>query len=439
METTCSHFELKMNNLKNNLHQSQQKCSTPWSWIPTLYLAEGLPYVAVVTIAGIMYKRLGISNADITLYTGWLYLPWVIKPFWSPFVDLFKTKRQWIVAMQLLIGAGFAGIAFTIPVSFFFQITLAFFWLLAFCSATHDIAADGFYMLALESDTQAKFVGIRSTFYRLATIFGQGILVILAGTLENMTKNISLSWSITFIVLSALFFCFGIFHKFFLPKPDNDLPAANVTAKTAIKDFINTFVTFFKKRYIFRALLFLLTFRFSEAQVLAILKLFLIDDREKGGLGLTTDQMGLSYGTIGIIALTIGGIIGGYAASKGGLKKWILPMTLSLLLPTAVFIYLAYSQTGNLLIINICIFIEQFGYGFGFTAYVLYMMHFADGKHKTSHYAICTGFMALGMMLPGMFSGWLQEMIGYANFFNWAMICGIVPLIAVMLLRFEKK
>ncbi|MCL2072393.1 MAG: MFS transporter [Marinilabiliaceae bacterium] len=410
-----------------------------WSWIPTLYLAEGLPYVAVVTIAGIMYKKLGISNFDITLYTGWLYLPWVIKPFWSPFVDLYKTKRQWIIAMQLLIGVGFAGIAFTIPATFFFQATLAFFWLLSFCSATHDIAADGFYLLALDSKNQAKFVGIRSTFYRLATILGQGILIIIAGTIEKTTDNPRLAWSVTFIVLAIIFLLFSFYHKIFLPKPDSDSPAVNISAKILLKNFANTFVSFFTKPGIVRALFFLLTFRFSESQTLAILKLFLIDGRDKGGLGMTTSEVGFTYGTIGIIALTIGGIVGGYAASKGGLKKWIWFMTLSLLLPTVVYVYLAYSQTCNMLIINISIFVEQFGYGFGFTAYLLYMMHFSDGKQKTSHYAICTGFMALGMMLPGMFSGWLQELIGYTNFFIWAVLCGILPACAVLLLRLPEK
>jgi len=419
--------------------KKDRKSTSPWTWIPTLYLAEGLPYVAVVTIAGIMYKRMGISNADITLYTGWLYLPWVIKPFWSPFVDLLKTKRKWIIAMQLIIGVGFAGVAFTIPVSFFFQATLAFFWLMAFSSATHDIAADGFYMLALDSKSQAKFVGIRSTFYRFATIIGQGVLVIFAGALEIATESIPLSWSIVFIVLSGLFFGFAFYHRLFLPKPDNDKPSGIVTFKSVIKDFVFTFVEFFKKPGIGRAILFLLTFRFSEAQVLAILKLFLIDSKESGGLGLTTGEVGLTYGTIGILALTCGGIIGGYTISKGGLKKWLWPMSLCMLLPTILFVYLAYSQTSNFVIINSCVFIEQFGYGFGFTAYMLYMMYFADGKHKTSHYAICTGFMALGMMIPGMFSGWLQELLGYMKFFIWTMICIVVPIIAVALLKIDVK
>ncbi len=609
----------------------QKKNKSPWAWVPSLYLAEGLPYVAVMTISVIMYKRMGISNTDIALYTSWLYLPWVIKPFWSPFVDLLKTKRWWIVSMQLLIGAGFAGIAFSIPVPFFFQATLAFFWLLAFSSATHDIAADGFYMLGLDTNTQAKFVGIRSTFYRIATIMGQGVLIILAGLLESATGmepvrieveaspqytqsslfienktditaqegelrfvtdgktihigtfgldkdslnafleeinkmnrengfivkekekldadgnlneswwtanvskplgnrirnsfgekkeiktdddiagnigvasvwlskspepgkevilnttmnrgdksislmsgerlsfnetnwnkpallvfqldpklttattaeykglsgNIAFAWSVTFFVLAGLFILFSFYHKFALPKPDSDKPTAHVTARTISKDFIDTFVTFFKKPGVGRAIFFMLTFRFSEAQALKLINPFLLDSRDIGGLGLTTGQVGLVYGTIGIIALTLGGIIGGFAAAKGGLKKWIWPMTISMLLTIATFVYLSFSQTESFVIINICIFIEQFGYGFGFTAYMLYLMYFSEGEQKTAHYAICTGFMALGMMLPGMFAGWLQELLGYNHFFIWVMICCIVPIIAVSLLKID--
>lgn len=600
-------------------------------WIPSLYLAEGLPYVAVMTVSVIMYKRMGVSNTDIALYTSWLYLPWVIKPFWSPFVDILKTKRWWIVVMQLLTGAAFAGIALTIPVPLFFQATLAFFWLLAFSSATHDIAADGFYMLALDTNSQAKFVGIRSTFYRVATIFGQGILIIIAGAIESATgmepvkitveasphcleqqivrpemygmmsqydgdmrfvtsanqvtiatdsvhkdsvrlfletidkhnqknnfyqkedktavgtqssgesrwtTNVSrplgkwikarfgeerevvemdyagnvgvtavwlsrcpergetfvlntspdrgdasisivkgerltfdatnwnkpayiafqldaklatvssaefkglsgnnrLAWTIAFVVLAALFVMFGLFHRVVLPKPDADRRALSVTVKGIVKDFGGAFVSFFRKADASRAVFFMLTYRFSEAQALKLVNPFLLDARNAGGLGLTTRQVGVAYGTVGIVALTLGGITGGYAAARGGLKKWLWPMSLSVLMLTAVFVFLSYTQTENFFIINACIFIEQLGYGFGFTAYMLYLIYFSEGEQKTSHYAICTGFMALGMMIPGMFAGWLQELIGYTNFFIWVMICTIVPLTAVALLKID--
>lgn len=416
---------------------NQTKRTSPWSWIPTLYFAEALPYVAVMTISVIMYKRLGISNTDIALYTSWLYLPWVIKPFWSPFVDLLKTKRWWVVTMQFLIGAGLAGIAFTIPMDHFFQVTLAVFWLVAFSSATHDIAADGFYMLALDSHDQAFYVGIRSTFYRIATIAGQGLLVMLAGALENSTGKIPFAWSITFLILAGLFIGLCLYHKYILPVPKSDKAAATVTASTIFKEFFATFVSFFRKKQALVAILFMLFYRFPEAQLVKLVTPFLIDPREVGGLGLTTSEIGLVYGTIGIIGLTLGGIIGGIVAAHGGLKKWLWPMALAITLPDLVFIYLSSALPESLLIINVCVFIEQFGYGFGFTAYMLYLIYFSDGEHKTAHYAICTAFMALGMMLPGMIAGWLQEQLGYINFFWWVMGCCLITLAVTAFLKID--
>ena len=605
---------------------AQGKKRTPWTWVPSLYLAEGLPYVAVNIVSVIMYKRMGISNADIALYTSMLYLPWVIKPIWSPLVDMLKTKRWWIVITQLVLAIGFACIALTIPASLFFKITLAFFWLLAFGSATHDIAADGFYMLGLNTNQQAKYVGIRSTFYRIATITGQGLLVILAGFLESssgrepvsvfieaspeysktifhlpeaieyknggdemhfvlgvdslqittqtydkdsldylldsvrisnlrygfvteedkkekskgwwssqvsdplgkwirdnfgeeisstaevsgsvavvplrlsmkpapgekivlntalkkgdksialiqgdhlvfnetnwdkpaymvfqadsklnsytsvdyegLSGNIPMAWSVTFFVLAGLFLVLSFYHRIILPRPDSDKPHDDIKPSVVLREFGETFASFFKKPQVGIALFFMLTFRFAEAQLLKLINPFLLDPIDKGGLGLTTGEVGFVYGTVGIIGLTLGGIIGGLAAAWGGLKKWVWPMTLSMLLTAATFLYLSFSQTDNMLIINICVFIEQFGYGFGFTAYMLYLIYFSDGKYKTAHYAICTGFMALGMMLPGMFAGWLQEQLGYNHFFLWVMICSVVPLIAVALLKVDPE
>lgn len=593
------------------------KKTSPWAWIPTLYFAEGLPYVAVMTISVIMYKRLGISNTDIALYTSWLYLPWVIKPFWSPFVDLLKTKRWWVVTMQLLVGAGLAGVAFTIPMPGFFQLTLAAFWLVAFSSATHDIAADGFYMLALNSHDQAMYVGIRSTFYRVATIVGQGLLIILAGALEvgtgletlemkveaspeytnelvmpstayeigtpknsedtyfvaspavaklgtkvtaedklqietlkaeikaynekngfihkeqktasslngeneldgfsqfikdtfgekratttthhgvcnvgvikvciseqpapgeeivlntalsggdksialiggerivftaenwnkpamvmvevdsklkkmttatykGVSGNIPLAWSITFFVLAGFFIAACLYHKYILPKPSTDKGAVDgqhSSPREIFSAFLETFRTFFQKKQAWIAIAFMLLYRLPEAQLVKLINPFLLDSIDKGGLGLTTGQVGWVYGTIGIIGLTIGGIIGGIVAAKGGLKKWLWPMAWSISLTCATFVYLSFFQPESLFVINLCVFIEQFGYGFGFTAYMLYMIYFSEGEYKTAHYAICTAFMALGMMLPGMMAGWLQELIGYNHFFVWVMIC----------------
>lgn len=413
------------------------KSTSPWAWIPTLYFAQGLPYVAVMTISVIMYKRLGISNADLAFYTGWLSLPWVIKPLWSPFIDLIKTKRWWITTMQLLIGAGLAGIAFTVPTSYFFQLTLAVFWLLAFSSATHDIAADGFYMLGLSSHEQALFVGIRSTFYRIATIAGQGLLIMLAGRLETSTQNIPFAWSITFMVLSGVFLALWGYHKFVLPRPHSDASAHQVSTSTLMHEFWATFVSFFRKEQAGIAILFMLLYRLPEAQLAKMSIPFLIDPIEQGGLGLTTEQIGWVQGTVGIIGLTLGGILGGIAVSHGGLKRWLWPMVWAISLPDIVYVYLSYVQPESLLLINTCVFIEQFGYGFGFTAYMLYLIYFANGEHKTAHYAICTAFMALGMMIPGMVAGWLQETMGYQHFFIWIMACTMATFGVTALLKID--
>ena len=413
------------------------KRTSPWAWIPTLYFAQGLPYVAVMTISVIMYKRLGISNADLAFYTGWLSLPWVIKPLWSPFIDLIKTKRWWITTMQLLIGAGLSGIAFTIPTSYFFQLTLAVFWLLAFSSATHDIAADGFYMLGLSSHEQALFVGIRSTFYRIATIAGQGLLIMLAGRLETSTQNIPFAWSITFMVLSGVFLALWGYHKFVLPRPHSDASAHQVSTSTLMHEFWATFVSFFRKEQAGIAILFMLLYRLPEAQLAKMSIPFLIDPIEQGGLGLTTEQIGWVQGTVGIIGLTLGGILGGIAVSHGGLKRWLWPMVWAISLPDIVYVYLSYVQPESLLLVNTCVFIEQFGYGFGFTAYMLYLIYFANGEHKTAHYAICTAFMALGMMIPGMIAGWLQETMGYQHFFIWIMACTMATFGVTALLKID--
>ena len=417
----------------------KKKTGSPWSWIPTLYFAEGLPYVAVMTVSVIMYKRFGLSNTDIALYTSWLYLPWVIQPFWSPFVDILKTKRWWIVAMQLLIGAGLAGIAFTLPTPFYLQASLAFFWLMAFSSATHDIAADGFYMLALDDSQQSFFVGIRSTFYRLAMISGQGLLIILAGSLEKSTGKIPLAWSITFFIMAGLFIAFMVYHRFLLPRPAEDTGKEAETPKMVLIEFGNTFKSFFTKKGIGLAIAFILLYRLAEAMLVKLASPFLLDAREIGGLGLGTQEVGLVYGTVGVIALTLGGIIGGIVASRNGLKHWLWPMALAITLPNAAYLLLSHYQPDSFLWVNIAVAIEQFGYGFGFTAYMLYLIYFSQGEHKTAHYSICTGFMALGMMLPGMAAGWIQEQLGYDRFFILIMLLTIPTLILIPFLKVDSE
>ena len=389
----------------------------PWAWVPTLYFAEGVPYVAVMTISLIMYKRLGLSNTDITLYTSWLYLPWVIKPLWSPFVDMLKTKRWWIITMQLLIGAALAGVAFTIPGPWWLQGSLCFFWLMAFSSATHDIAADGFYMLGLDQHEQAYFVGIRSTFYRIATIFSSGLLVGLAGALQVLTRNITYSWSLVFYLMAGLFIALWLYHSWALPKPAEDGERQQRSIAGIVNEFRQTVVTFFQKPQVWAGICFMLFYRMPEGLLAKVSALFLVDAGHNGGLGLSDGEYGLVQGTVGVIGLTLGGILGGIAASRDGLKRWLWPMVMAITLPDLVYVYLSYAMPSDLLVINVCVFIEQFGYGFGFSAYMLYLIYYSMGEHKTSHYALCTAFMALSMMIPGLFAGALQEAVGYQAFF----------------------
>ena len=410
---------------------TEAKKTNRWTWIPSLYFAEGLPFVAAMTVSVIMYKRLGISNAELAFFTSWLYLPWVIKPLWSPIVDILRTRRFWIVAMQLLIGAGFAAVALSLPADNFFRYSLAAFWLIAFSSATHDIAADGFYILGLSDHEQAWFVGIRNTFYRLAMITGQGILVMVAGYFEQTTGDTAYAWSIVFYLLTAVYIVLYAWHRRVLPRQDSDVAGEIRSLQDLLREFVATFVAFFSKKYIGRILAFLLLYRFAEAQLVKLAPPFLLDERSVGGLELATAEVGFVYGTIGVLMLTIGGLLGAYLAARHGLKYWMWWMAAAINLPNAVYIALAYLTPDSLLAVNLAVGLEQFGYGFGFTAYTLYMLYVARGAHSTAHFAICTGFMALGMMLPGMFSGWLQELLGYQHFFIWVVLAA-VPSFAVV-------
>lgn len=427
-----------------------KKLTSPWAWIPTLYFAEGIPYVAVMTISVILYKQMGLSNADITFYTSWLYLPWVIKPLWSPLVDLVKTKRWWILIMQLLIGAALGGVAFTIPTNFWLQGTLFFFWIMAFSSATHDIAADGYYMIALDEYEQSLFVGIRSTFYRLATIIGSGVLVMIAGALqERFGQSIPLSWSLMFYGACALFVALWLWHSAVLPRvKEGATTVVPVGKKQCLepeaeqKSMLGLIVDFFTKfpvKETVIGILFMLLYRMPEGLLAKVSALFLVDNTSVGGLGLTAEQYGLVQGTVGVIGLTLGGIIGGICAGVGGLKKWLWPMVCAITLPDAVYIYLSYCLPNNLYIVNACVFVEQFGYGFGFTAYMLYLIYYSRGNYKTSHYALCTAFMALSMMIPGLFAGQLQEAVGYQSFFLIVMACCIVTFIMAALIKIDPE
>jgi PAT family beta-lactamase induction signal transducer AmpG len=415
-----------------------EKRISPWFWIPTLYFAQGIPYFIVNNISVMMFTKMGVPNGDMAMFTSLLYLPWMIKPFWSPFVDIFKTKRWWTVVMQILMTVAFAFTIFSIPtptaemlatqttpISMFY-VTLILFVVTAFASATHDIAADGFYMLALKQNEQAAFVGIRSTFYRLSSIFGQGVLVALAGLIETNTGNIPMSWRITMIVTAVIFAICSLYHTFMLPRPTTDISSLKnekPTVGAIFMEFGRTFATYFKKSGVWLAIVFMLLYRLPEAFLIKMCMPFLVASKEMGGLGLSTAEVGVVYGTIGVLFLTIGGILGGLFASKLGLKKSLWTMAGCMTLPCLTFVYLAICQPESLVLTSIAIAIEQFGYGFGFTAYMLYMMYFSEGELKTSHYSICTAFMAMSMLIPGMFAGYIQEALGYVDFFWMVMIC----------------
>lgn len=424
---------------------------SPWVWVPTLYFAEGVPYFIVNNISVMMFTKMGVPNGDMAFFTTLLYFPWFLKGIWSPLVDVVRTKRWWIITMQALLTVLLILLTITLPrpsaqmiasgqtpISLF-TVTLVLFIIAAFASATHDIAADGYYMLAHSPSSQAAFIGIRSTFYRIASVFGQGVLVFIAGSIESRTGNIPYSWRITLGLSAIIFLMVTLYHTFFLPCADGDKPRGNTAAASSHQvkwsELTESFSTFIKKPNVLWAIAFMLLYRLPEGFLIKMCQPFLVHSTASGGLGLSTELVGLVYGTFGVIALLGGGIIGGIVASKRGLKRSLWIMATAITLPCVTFVYLAIWQPINVGIITLALCIEQFGYGFGFTAYMLYMMYFSEGEFKTSHYAICTAFMALSMMLPGFVAGYIQEAIGYVNFFWMVMVCCIATLGITFVIR----
>ena len=397
-----------------------------------------------------LFAKMGVPNDQLSFFTTLLYFPWFLKGLWSPFVDVLRTKRWWIIAMQALMTVLCILLTITLPhpaaetiaakatSAGLFRWTLVFFIIAAFASATHDIAADGYYMLAHDSKSQAAFVGIRSTFYRIASVFSQGVLVYIAGQIENRTGDIPMSWQVTLGVTSVLMLCVTLYHCFFLPCAAEDQPREVKDYRGAMRELRESFVTFFTKPGVGLAIAFMLLYRLSEGFLVKLSQPFLVDGRETfirdgkiigGGLALGTDTVGLLYGTIGVICLLVGGILGGIYISRRGLKRSIWLMAAALTLPSFVYCYLSMAQPESLWLIGAAVSFEQFGYGFGFTAYMLYMMHFSEGRYKTSHYAICTAFMALSMMIPGFVAGSLELAVGYSTFFWIANACSITTFI----------
>lgn len=424
--------------------------SSPWTWVPSLYFVEGVPYFLVNSISVMLFAKMGVPNDELTFFTTLLYFPWFLKGLWSPIVDVLRTKRWWVIAMQVLMTALCFLLAITLPSPDpatmaakstsvgLFRWTLLLFIITAFASATHDIAADGYYMLAHDQKSQAAFVGIRSTFYRIASIFSQGALVFIAGTIEERTDNIPLSWQLTIGLTGLILLLTTMYHLFFMPHPAEDTERKDQTVSSAMHELGRSFTTFFTKPGVWLAILFMLLYRLSEGFLVKLCQPFMLDAVETtirdgqiigGGLGLSTQTVGWLYGTIGVICLLIGGILGGIYISRQGLRKSLWIMALSLTLPSFVYVALSIYQPSDLWFISTCVGFEQFGYGFGFTAYMLYMMHFSEGEYKTSHFAICTAFMALSMMIPGFIAGKIEMAVGYTTFFWIANACSITTFI----------
>lgn len=415
--------------------QNHPKSPSPWTYISTLYFAQGVPNTVITTVAPILYKRLAISNEQITFWISIIKLPWVFKMLWAPFIDTNSTKRTWILTTQFAMFACLILTALSLQLPNFFTISLVVLSIAAFVSATCDIATDGFYMLALSNEQQAFFVGFRSLFFRIAMLFGSGFLVYLAGTLEKYFNNIQLAWTLTLGFAAILFLLLFTYHRFFLPKPNSDIPNQSTAENIP---FLQVIQSYFQKDKIGAILAFILLYRLGEAMLVTLASLFLLDPVDKGGLGLTTDTVGLVYGTFGVISLIAGGILGGLLISRYGLKKCLLPMALALNLPNIFYVYMAYAKPPLYLVYPL-VSLEQFGYGLGFTAFTVYLLNICKGEYKTSHYAISTGLMALGLMLPGAISGAIQKSIGYTSFFILVCLLTIPGMIAIFFIPLEEE
>ena len=410
---------------------------SPWVFVPTLYFAEGLPYIIINTVSVILYKKMGIDNAGIAFWTSWLYLPWVIKMFWGPLVDLYSTKRKWILSTQFSMAVCLFFAAYALNTGGYFFFSLLAFAACAFVSATHDIATDGFYMLALTKESQALFVGIRATFYRLAMIFGSGLLVYTAGRIETLTGSIQVSWITVIGAAGFVFVIVALYHIFALPFPTTDIKRSPHEAASDVP-FLEIFRSYFKQEKIVAIIAFILLYRFAEAMLLKLAPPFLLDTKGTGGLGLSTTQVGLAYGTVGMVCLVAGGILGGWLISKFGLRKCIWPMAITLHFPDLFYVYMAYAQP-DIGLTYVLVALEQFGYGLGFTAFMVYLLYASRGRYKTSHFAISTGIMALGMMLPGLISGYIQQAVGYKMFFVIVCILAIPGLLTILFIPKEEK
>jgi PAT family beta-lactamase induction signal transducer AmpG len=400
---------------------------SPAVWVPTLYFAEGLPFYAVGMMALIFYSRMGVDNRTITATVSLLGLPWSLKPLWSPFLEMYKTKKFFVVLMEFVGGVSLGLLALCLPLPDYFRYSIAFFALVAFCSSTHDIAADGLYIGSLSPKQQAAYAGWQGGFYNIARFFSQGGLLILAGYLETRMPAVR-AWMIIFATVGITLVALSLFHSRVLPSGGEDRQSKSL--REMLATFWDVVVSFFKKPNIWFLLTFVFLYRAGEGQVVKIGPLFLKAARDQGGLGLTTTQFGTIYGTFGTAAFIVGSILGGYFAAWLGLKRALLPLILVMNLPMLTYFYLSSQLPSSSVSITLAMSLEMFGYGFGFVGVMLLMMQeIAPGKYQTAHYAFANSLMNLGLILPGAISGWIQMKIGYQHFFVWVLISALPAMV----------
>lgn len=429
----------------------------PSIYIPSLYFAEGLPYTIVMMMSGVFFKSLGADNVFIGL-TSLLYWPWVLKFAWAPMVDYYGTKRTWIIVSQLVLGAltvALGAVAYfsgTMTFDHMIGLAVAALTLIAFASATQDVSIDGYYLDVLNEEQKAFYVGVRNTAYKIAWLFGSGAMVYLAGKLAE-GNSLGYGWSIAFALCGVCMLAAGLFHIWYLPPVDKPVYASEVrsdkiaAAKTG-PDFFKSIGSYFKQPGIVAIVVYILLFRLGDALMLKQAPNFLLDPTAKGGLGISVADMGIISGTVGVIALLLGGIVGSWLISKGGLKKWMWP--LALIQNAAILLYwllaawpntfaVASFSNPHLPAVYVINSAEQFAYGMGVAAYTVFLLSTVRTEHKAAHYATATALMALGMMLPGAISGYLYQALGYANFFLVSFFASLPGIFAIFFLPLWRR
>lgn len=412
--------------------------NSPILWVPTVYFAMGLPFVALSMVSVLMFSDMEISNTQITFWTSLIMLPWTLKPLWSPFLEMFKTKKHFVVITQIVTGVAFALVALSLPLPDFFCYAIALMGVIAFSGATHDIAGDGVYLTELNPTQQAKYIGWQGAFYNLAKILTNGGLVYLAGTLKN-TLGIVHAWMLIMFICAAIMILLSLYHMRILPSGGSAEVQIH-SVKDAMRSLWEVIRSFFTKKHIIYYIIFIVLYRFAEGYAVKIVPLFLKAPVSDGGLGLEVTDIGLVYGTFGAAAFILGSILGGYYISAYGLRKVLFSLCCAFNIPFVVYLLLAIYQPSNLWIVGSAVVFEYFGYGFGFVGLMLFMMQqVAPGKHQMAHYAFATGIMNLGVMLPGMMSGYLSDKLGYQNFFIWVLIATIPAFLITWFVPFTYK